>query len=43
MKIVNLDSLETIEEIRPNFKGSHNIYNFKIGNSTYYFKEVPNR
>lgn len=43
MKIVNLDKQIGKEKLVPNFKGSHNIYNFKIDNDIYYFKEVPNR
>ena len=43
MKIVNLDKQIDKEKLVPNFKGSHNIYNFKIDNDIYYFKEVPNR
>ena len=43
MNIINLDKIINKDQIRPNFKGSHNIYNFKIDNDTYYFKEAPNR
>ena len=43
MKIVNLDKQIDKEKLVPKFKGSHNIYNFKIDNDIYYFKEVPNR
>ena len=43
MKIVNLDKVVDKNKLIPNFKGSHNIYNFKMDNDTYYFKEVPNR
>ena len=43
MNIINLDKIINKDQIRPNFKGSHNIYNFKIDNDIYYFKEAPNR
>ena len=43
MNIINLDKIINKDQIRPNFKGSHDIYNFKIDNNTYYFKEAPNR
>ena len=43
MNIINLDKIINKDQIIPNFKGSHNIYNFKIDNDTYYFKEAPNR
>ena len=43
MKMVNLDKIINKDNLIPNFKGSHTIYNFKIDNDTYYFKEVPNR
>lgn len=43
MEIINLDKLITKDKLVPNFKGSHNIYNFKMDNDVYYFKEVPNR
>ena len=43
MNIINLDKIINKNQIRPNFKGSHNIYNFKIDNDIYYFKEAPNR
>ena len=41
--MINLDIINNKHKLRPNFKGSHNIYNFEIDNDTYYFKEVPNR
>lgn len=41
--MINLDIINNKDKLRPNFKGSHNIYNFEIDNDTYYFKEVPNR
>ena len=43
MKMVNLDKIINKDNLIPNFKGSHTIYNFKMDNDTYYFKEVPNR
>ena len=43
MKMVNLDKIINKDNLIPNFKGSHTIYNFKMHNDTYYFKEVPNR
>lgn len=43
MKMVNLDKIINKDNLVPNFKGSHTIYNFKMDNDTYYFKEVPNR
>lgn len=43
MKITNLDKIISKDKINPNFRGSHNIYNFKIDNDIYYFKEVPKR
>ena len=43
MNIIDLNKVINKDEISPNFKGSHNIYNFKMNNDTYYFKEVPNR
>lgn len=43
MKMVNLDKIINKDNLIPNFKGSHTIYNFKMDNNTYYFKEVPNR
>ena len=43
MKMFNLDKIINKDNLIPNFKGSHTIYNFKIDNDTYYFKEVPNR
>ena len=43
MNIINLDKIINKDQIIPNFKGSHNIYNFKIDNDIYYFKEAPNR
>ena len=43
MKMVSLDKIINKDNLIPNFKGSHTIYNFKIDNDTYYFKEVPNR
>ena len=43
MEIINLDKMVDKDKLVPNFKGSHNIYNFKIDNDIYYFKEVPNR
>ena len=43
MNIINLDKIINKDQIRPSFKGSHNIYNFKIDNDIYYFKEAPNR
>ena len=41
--MVNLDKIINKDNLVPNFKGSHTIYNFKMDNDTYYFKEVPNR
>ena len=43
MKMVNLDKIINKDNLIPNFKGSHTIYNFKMDNDTYYFKEAPNR
>lgn len=43
MKIINLDNIINKNDLVPNFKGSHNIYNFQLNNEIYYFKEVPNR
>lgn len=43
MQMVNLDKIINKDNLVPNFKGSHTIYNFKMDNDTYYFKEVPNR
>ena len=43
MQMVNLDKIINKDNLIPNFKGSHTIYNFKMDNDTYYFKEVPNR
>ena len=43
MKMVNLDKIINKDNLISNFKGSHTIYNFKMDNDTYYFKEVPNR
>ena len=43
MKMVNLDKIINKDNLIPNFNGSHTIYNFKMDNDTYYFKEVPNR
>ena len=41
--MINLNNIIDKIKLTPNFKGSHNIYNFKIDNDIYYFKEVPNR
>lgn len=35
MKMVNLDKIINKDNLIPNFKGSHTIYNFKMDNDTY--------
>lgn len=42
-KIFDLDQLITKDMLIDNFQGSHVIYNFKLDDELYYFKEVPNR
>ena len=41
-EIIHLDKTR-LEKIRPNFRGSHAIYNFILDDKLYYFKQVPMR
>ena len=41
-KIINLDTLK-LKNLKPNFQGSHSIYNFILDDKFYYFKKTPIR
>ncbi len=41
-EIIHLDKTR-LEKMRPNFRGSHAIYNFILDDKLYYFKQVPMR